>query len=172
MKVLNLYIKYITKFNEVITKYVICWLIYVLIAVMTNAIVMRYFFHRPVAWGLDMSWMLYSAFIFLGGAYALIHDAHVSVDVLYNRFSPKIRALLSILCYLVLFFPAFYILTRYTWSFALSAYAYGEVSPYGLWKPVVWPIKMVTFISMGLLLLQGIAKFFEQIIILWKGDTV
>ncbi len=171
MRFLKAYINLITKFNDAAGRYFICWLIYVLIAIMVIVVARRYFFHRPVTWGLDMTWMIYSAFIFLGGAYALVHDAHVSVDLIYNRFSVRVRAFLSMMGYLILFFPAFYFLSEYTFYFALKAYTTGETSPYALWKPAVWPIKFVLFISMVLLLLQGIAKFFEHLIIFLKGGA-
>ena len=170
-KALTLYINFITKCNEYLGRYVVCWLIYALIGVMVVAVIQRYIFRSPVIWGTDLSWMFYSSFTFLGGAYAMVHDYHVGVDLIYKRFPIRIQALIFVVGYIVLFFPAFYFLSEYTLQFAINSYKGGDTSPYGLWKPVVWPIKSILFISMALLLLQGIARFFEHIIVLWKGDA-
>jgi len=172
VKALTLYINFITKINDFLGKYVLCWLVYLLIGVLVIAVVMRYLFNSPVFWGTDMTWMLYSSFTFLGGAYALIHDYHVGVDLLYKRFPLRIQAMFFIFAYLVLFFPAFYFLSEYTLYFAINSYKGGDTSPYGMWNPVVWPIKSVLFISMLLLLLQGLAKFFKHIIVLWTGKEM
>ncbi len=170
MKTFEAILHSITWFNDKIGRYFSCWIIYILIAVLVYDVAMRYFFIQPTIWGYDMVWILYGVFVFLGGAYAFIYDAHVKVDLLYNRFPVRVRALFDVLCFLILFFPAFYILTIYTFIFAQTAYSFGERSPYALWKPKVWPLKAILFFSMLTMFLQGIVKFTEQLKILLKGE--
>ena len=72
----------------------------VIMAIAVMEVTLRYGFHRPTIWAWDVNIQLFAAFIFLGAGYHLLHRTIVTVDVLYNRFSPKWRAFADLITYL------------------------------------------------------------------------
>lgn len=109
-------------------------------------VVMRYVFN-DVSIGLqELEWHLFSMIFLFGVAYALKADAHVRVDVIYERLSVRRRAVIDILGTLLLLWPFCFLVAAYGAGFAYEAYALGERSgdPGGL--PFRWVIKgMITF---------------------------
>ena len=73
--------------------FIICW-----------EVVSRYAFDRPMTWAHE--WMVYLCGIvyIMGGAYALYLGGHVNVDILYSRFSPRVKAFADLLT-----FPFFFV---------------------------------------------------------------
>jgi TRAP-type C4-dicarboxylate transport system permease small subunit len=76
-------------------------LIAVMTAIVTIAVITRYLLRQPLGWSEEASIYLMIWAIFLGTAYTLKHDAHIGVDLLMNRLSPRIK----------LFFHCFHYLT-------------------------------------------------------------
>ena len=66
-------------------------LIAVMTAIVTIAVIARYLLSRPIGWSEEVSIYLMIWAIFLGTAYTLKHDAHIGVDLLMNRLSPRIK---------------------------------------------------------------------------------
>lgn len=52
----------------------------------------RYFFNAPTDWVVELDGYLLVGLVYLAGGYILLSDAHVRVDILYGRFSPRLRA--------------------------------------------------------------------------------
>ena len=108
-------------------------------------VVMRYVFN-DVSIGLqELEWHLFSMIFLFGVAYALRADAHVRVDVVYERLPVRQRALIDILGTLLLLWPFCLLVATYSVGFAYEAYDLGERSgdPGGL--PYRWVIKgMIT----------------------------
>src|SRR5262245_30861096 len=49
--------------------------------------------------------MLYGAQFMLAAAYTLLKGGHIRTDVLYERWSPRTRATVDAVCYVLFFFP-------------------------------------------------------------------
>jgi TRAP-type C4-dicarboxylate transport system permease small subunit len=60
-------------------------------AVLIYEIVARFVFNRPTGWSDVAAAYLMPAMVFMGAAYALIHDAHIRIDTLYVRMSHPLR---------------------------------------------------------------------------------
>ena len=120
-------------------------------------VVMRYAFNAPTRWAYEVSEMFFGAHLILGGAYALVMGAHVSVDVFYARFSPRRRAVIDSFSW-TFFFLFVGVLLWQTWGAALSSIQANEHSP-TIWGPPVWPIKLLIPVAVFLLLVQGVAKY-------------
>jgi TRAP-type mannitol/chloroaromatic compound transport system permease small subunit len=105
----------------------------------------------------DLQWMLFSAVFLLGAAWALSTDAHVRVDVLYSRLSPRRRALLDLVGTLVLLLPFCALLLWATWPAVTEAVAIreGALDPGGLAR---WPVRLLVPLGLALLALQGVAQ--------------
>lgn len=59
------------------------------------SVLMRYLFHRPVAWIVEVSSYLMLYITFLGTAWVLRKEGHVEIDLLTGHLSPRRRALLK-----------------------------------------------------------------------------
>lgn len=144
------------------------WLIYPLVFVVMYEVLMRHILNNPTNWVYDMTWILYAIFVFLGGAYALHTGTHVKADIIYNMLPKKGQMIFDIISYCVFFFPVMIMLVYSTFIYFLKSLEMGDVSSATTWGPVLWPIKFVLFISMAMLLLQGIVEFCERIAPLFK----
>jgi TRAP-type mannitol/chloroaromatic compound transport system permease small subunit len=144
------------------------FLVLALSLVIGYEVVARYIFNRPTIWAHEFSAMIFGAYLALGGAYILSTSGHVNMDLIYVCLSPRKKALIDIITF---------------WFFALFCVAIvwkgGDTAWYSLkireearttWGPPLYPIKMVLPIGASLLLLQGIAKFIRDAIILIKGS--
>ena len=137
------------------------YLLYVLGAVLLASTVSRIVTGVQLNWALEMSQFILSAYYLLGGAYAWQQGAHVRMDLFYQNFSPRRRALtdaLTVVCviiYLAVVFAGGISSTNY-------AIAYKQTN-YSAWAPVLWPIKVVMTIAIFLMLLQAISSLIKDI---------
>ena len=131
-------------------------LLLLLVANVFYDVVMRYLFNDVSIGMQELEWHLFSTIFLLGVAYTLRIDGHVRVDVVYERQSPRHRALIDILGTLVLLWPFCLLVTWYGWQFAAEAYALGEVSgdPGGL--AYRWLIKGMIPLSFAFVLVSSI----------------
>jgi TRAP-type transport system small permease protein len=70
----------------------------VLVALMlltTADVVGRYFFNSPITGVFDVTHFAVLVMVFLGLAYCGFENGHVAIDVLYDKFNPKIAAILN-----------------------------------------------------------------------------
>ena len=136
-------------------------LFFVLAGILLWSTISRVVLGVPVNWALEMSQFVLSAYYLLGGAYAVQHDAHVRMDLIYSRFSPRRRAGIDAFTILfVIFFLG--VLLWGAWSSTSYAIQYNQKN-YSAWSPVLWPVKVVMTIGIFLMLLQMIAQFFKDL---------
>jgi TRAP-type mannitol/chloroaromatic compound transport system permease small subunit len=104
-------------------------------------VVMRYLFHNSKIAFQEMEWHLFGVIILYGMGYALKEDAHVRVDFIYDRLSPKKRALINIYGSIFFIFPLALLVIYGSYEFVMDAYTTNEISedPGGL--PYRWIIK-------------------------------
>ena len=69
-----------------------------LIAVTMIEVASRYVLRMPTLWAFDVAYMLNGSAFMLGCAIALRYNQHVSVDILSQSFSPRLRRGIAILC--------------------------------------------------------------------------
>ena len=105
--------------------------------------IMRYFFNSGSIALQEMEWHLFAMVFLFGIAYALKHDGHVRVDVFYDRFSPRWKAIVNIAGTVLLILPMSFLVIEVSIWYVQEAIRTGEVSgdPGGL--PYRWLIKFV-----------------------------
>lgn len=111
---------------------------------------------------LELQWYLFSLLFLLAAPYVLRQDAHVRVDVLYARVSPRAQAWIDTVGALVLLIP-FTVFTLWVSLPAVrNSWRIREVSsdPGGLAR---YPLKTMLLVCFALLLLQGIAQLIRSI---------
>ncbi|MCG8376635.1 MAG: TRAP transporter small permease subunit [Chlorobiales bacterium] len=119
---------------------------------------LRYAFNAPTLWGQEMTIYLCAVAYVMAGAYAHKLDAHIKVDLLYLRWSPRTRARVDI-CVAHLFF--FFFCGVLVWQSGLWAWKsiVRGLTSGSAWDPPIWPLRVLLFLGSLTLLLQGLAKF-------------
>jgi TRAP-type mannitol/chloroaromatic compound transport system permease small subunit len=144
------------------------YLIFVMLGVLLYSSLSKALF-EPAIWTLETAQFLMVAYFLLGGAYSMQLDAHVRMDLLYGRWSPRTRAWLDVL---TVAFLLFYLGVLLYGGISSTQYAieYDETS-YSSWSPRMAPIKVLMVIGIALMLLQAIAMFFKDVAII-RGERL
>ena len=123
-------------------------------------IILRYFFNLPTIWVHETTKLLFGAASVLMGAYCLLHNQHIRIDVIYGRFSPRVRAAID--CFTLLFIIFFAgLMVIYGIPFAKQAFDLGEV-PIMAFKPVLWPEKASIGIAGLMVVIQALANWIRR----------
>ncbi|MEL7568257.1 MAG: TRAP transporter small permease subunit [Dehalobacterium sp.] len=149
---------------------IFAWIIVILTVIIAYETMVRYVFDSPTVWISETSNYLFGTFVVMGGAYALKYKAHVSMDIIYTRFSFRTQAIIDIITSIG-FFAFMYALIITGFNRAMAATVFMERSG-SVWNPYLFPIKWVLPIGATLLLLQGIAKLIRDIMTVIKGEDL
>lgn len=112
---------------------------------------------------------IWAAVVLLSGGYVLLQNGHVRVDVVYNMFSEKKRALLNILAYLLII-SCMVLVIKYGFKLGIPSMLKGEQQA-TVWGSPMWTIRMLIPIGGILLLLQGVSETIKSIFVLKGIDT-
>lgn len=151
----------ITKINETIGK-IDNFLIYFLTAFIIYAIVMRRFLNITDIWSYEVTQFTFGAYFVLAGGYVLAQKRHVTMDIIYNRFSVKNRALIDLITS-IFFFIFVGVLLWTSLMAGLKSFEMREVSSASAWAPPIYPIKLIIPLGAFLLLIQGIVQFIDSL---------
>jgi TRAP-type mannitol/chloroaromatic compound transport system permease small subunit len=159
-KVIKLYVRYVDAVNRVLG-YLVMYLTLVIMGVLLFSSLTRYVFNVPFVWIIEMAQFLMAAYYILGGGYSMQLDAHVRMDVLYERWTPKTRAFMDSI---TAFFLVFYLVFMVRGGIASSLYSlkYNQTN-YSAWAPPMAPIKIIMTVGIVLMLLQAISILFKDI---------
>jgi len=169
MKPLRTLIELIDRFTERVGRMVSA-LILVLIFTMSYEVGARYLFNSPTAWSYDLSYMIGHSMMLLGAGYTLLHGGHVRVDLAYERFPERVKALVDFVLSVVIFFPLVGALTYRAYTQAITAFVRGTRSDFGIWMPPMWPFRTFLAIGFTLLLIAGISWFIKSFMALRGED--
>jgi TRAP-type mannitol/chloroaromatic compound transport system permease small subunit len=131
---------------------------------------MRYVFERPTIWIWDLNIQLFAAMVMLGGGYTLMHGAHISVDFFTMNLPARKRAVLNLITS-VLFFISVLVLLYFGWQIAWDSWVKRETMA-TLWGPPLYTMKMTIPVGAFFMLLQGIAKYLADLLLLVTGEEV
>lgn len=148
---------------------IVSFVIYIGILMLVFEVVARYFFDSPTIWAHGYSQRLFGSYFILVGAFTLLKDAHVRVDIIYQRFSLRVRALLDILNYALLILWTS-VLVKEGITFFLNSWEIREADEMALAHPV-YPVKFLLVVGVVLILMQGITRLMMSCITLVKGVT-
>ncbi|MBC8419118.1 MAG: TRAP transporter small permease subunit [Proteobacteria bacterium] len=147
------------------------WLVIPLTIAVVFEVISRRFFNSPHIWSTEVIDFIYGPHFMLAAAYTLLYKAHVKIDVIYDKFSPRTRGILDIITYMVFFFPFCIIVFYQGVIFAHTSWAMGETSDSAALR-ILPLIKTVIPVAIGLLLMQGIATYIRAIIQAIKGEEI
>ncbi len=111
---------------------------------------------------LDIQWNLFSMIFLLGAPYALRRGVHVRVDVLYGRFSGRVKAWLELVGTVLLLLPLCITMLWFSWPSIRTAWDVGErMSNAGAWP--VYPIKSCILLGFALLIVQACSEMIKNV---------
>ena len=122
----------------------------------------------PVIWTMEMAQFTMGAYYILGGGYSLKHNVHVRMDVFYERWTPRFRALADVItATAVIFFMV--MLFKGGVDSSVFALEFGQRN-HSVWGPYMAPIKIIMTFGILMMLLQVIAQFFRDFYVLIGRD--
>ncbi len=126
-----------------------------------NAIVRKFFGVSSNAF-LEIQWYLFSAVFLLGAGYAFLQNAHVRIDFLSAKFSPRARNGIDIAGIVVFLAPLCLLMMVEGWPVFARAFASGEVSSNagGL---IRWPVLLLIPVGFGILMVQGVSELIKRV---------
>ena len=138
------------------------WLTLLAIVICSVNAVVRYAFNLSSNAWLEMQWYLNSATFLLVAAYTLKINAHVRIDVIAGRLSPRAQAWIDILGGLLGLLPACLIIAWYSLPSLVNSYGISEHSsdPGGL---IRWPVRLLIPVAFSMLALQGLSEIIKRI---------
>jgi len=128
-----------------------------LIAVSVYDMVGRQFFHVGSTRLQELEWHLFLAVVMLGLGFAYLRDAHVRIDLVRDRLSPRKRAWIELFGCLLVLVPFCMVLIVHGGELALNAFATTERARAPLGLPMRWIIKSTLPVGGFLLLLAGLS---------------
>lgn len=147
-------IKYISYFTAFILALLVALIVYDATA--------RYLFSSGSTALQELEWHFFDVVILLSIAYALKHNAHVRVDIFYDRFSPKVQALVNIISIVFFILPLSFLIVYTGIGFVELSFIQQEMSsdPGGLTHR--WIVKSLMPLSFLFLALQAFSLLFEE----------
>jgi len=129
-----------------------------LILVMMTEVFARYALGMPTIWAFDVAYMLNGAAFVLACALALKTNQHVSVDILSQNFSPRLRRRIEVVVFTLLVAPALGFICYAAWGEFWKAWVTGEIEQVSSWRPRIWPFQLMLAVGLSALWLQVLAR--------------
>ena len=167
MKAMQTYIRLVDGFNYRLGR-VMMYGIFVLMGVLLWSTFSKAAL-SPSLWTLEMAQFIMVGYYILGGPYAIQMGSNVRMDLFYGDFSPRRKAwfdaftVFFLLAYLGVLLWGGIESTRY-------AFQYGGERSSSVWRPYLWPIKVVMCVGISLMLLQALSELFKDILFLRTGE--
>lgn len=138
------------------------------IAVLAYEVVARYFFNAPTIWAHGSTQRIFAAYYFISGAYVSLHRDHITMDLLYTRFSLRTKAVLDIIGFLFFFLFCGTLLwygSIYAWSSLI------RLEPCNTpFRAPLYPVKMLIPLGALLIILQELANLWRNFHIVITGE--
>jgi len=141
---------------------IIIWFVLAAVLISAGNAVMRKAFNVGSNAYLELQWYLFAAVFLLGAGYTFLRNAHVRIDFISTRLSPRSRNWVDILGIVVFLMPLCLILITLSWPLIVNAWVSGEMSQNagGL---VRWPVYFLLPAGMALLLAQSLSELIKRV---------
>lgn len=145
----------------------VSYLMPILAFVVAFEVFCRYVLNHPTVWAHDTALFIFGYIAALGGAYVQQQRAHINVDILYNKVSPRMRSLFNMISFIL---ALFFVLLVCKMSFGKFEEAlefnYRRQSE---WAPHMHHYWLMMTIASGLLALQLSSDWIEECYHLFTG---
>jgi TRAP-type mannitol/chloroaromatic compound transport system permease small subunit len=159
VKLDNKIFQFIDKLNGYVAEFVCFWSI-IAVFVYYYEVVGRYVFNSPTNWAHEGMFLMFGMQYVLAAGFTNREGAHVHVDVIYQYFPDRVKAITDL--FTSIFFFIFVIAIIWTsWIFAMDSMRVWEVS-FTEWAIQYWPVKLTMILGGVLLLADGIVKVIKD----------
>jgi TRAP-type mannitol/chloroaromatic compound transport system permease small subunit len=159
-KIISSYVKFIDGITSITGK-ITMYLVFVLMGILVLSFVTRNIINIPLMWIIEMAQFTMTAYYIMGGAYSMMDDQHVRMDLVYGNFSEKNKARMDLFTSV---FLIFYLVTLLIGSYSSLVYTINTNQKlFTAWAPYVWPIKTIMSFGILLMLLQSFSIFFKDL---------
>lgn len=135
----------------------VAWVMLALVLLMSANVLLRYLFSIGSVAAQELEWHLMSPIVLIGMAYALLHDGHLRVDLIYVKLPERARIVVNLAASLIgIVFSGLVIWLA--WKYVLQSYAIDEGSPDPGGLPHRFILKAFIPLGFALLLLYSIAE--------------
>ncbi|MDE0441379.1 MAG: TRAP transporter small permease subunit [Gammaproteobacteria bacterium] len=144
----------------------VAWLNLGMVGITCVVVTLRYAFEIGTIFLQESVVYLHGTAFLIGLSYALQHDAHVRVDIIYSRLSERTQALVNGLGHTLLLMPLCVAIVLFSWDYTISAWVVLEGSSEVAGVPAVFLLKTLIPVSASLLFLQAGALGWRELRIL------
>ena len=144
----------------------IAWLNIAMVVLTCITVLMRYAFNHSSIFLQESILYLHATIFLLASAYTLKHDEHVRVDIFYHRLSEKGKAAVNLFGTLFLLVPVMSFIGWISWPYIESSWRIFEISQEADGLPLVYLLKSLILVMVGLMLLQAISEMLKSIVTL------
>lgn len=133
----------------------VSWIALIMVLVQVIIVLMRYVFGVGSIM-LQESVVYMHAVLFMAAAgYALVHDGHVRIDIIYREAKPRTKAIIDLAGSLIFLLPLCILIFWVSWRYVAVSWAVLEGSKETSGIPGVFLLKSLILLFAGLLGLQG-----------------
>ena len=136
----------------------VSWLTLGMVVVTCAVVVLRYVFDTGAIALQESVTYMHSLVFMVGLSYALKHDGHVRVDLLFARLSERARMKINLIGHLSLLLPVCLVIAVESFDYVTRAWVIFEGSPEVGGIPAVYLLKTLIPLSALLLLAQTISE--------------
>lgn len=169
MKALRGFVRGVDAFSERVGAFV-GWLTTLMVIVVCYDVFTRYLLKNSLVAVQELQWHLFALVFLLGAAFTLKNDGHVRVDVLYMRWSPKVRAWIDLLGTLLFLLPFSLLIIWTSKNFVLFSFQLKEGSPDPGGLPHRWILKSAIPLGFFLVFLQGLSQAAKAALVIRGAD--
>lgn len=167
LKIATAYVKAIDRFNYLIGR-VMMYSLFLMIGILLWSILSKQIFVVPSYWTLEMAQFALVAYYLVGGPYSIQLGSNVRMDLFYGNWSVRKKAWVdSITVFMLILFLS--VMLYGGIDSTLYAIEYNERAP-SLWRPLMWPVKIVMCFGIFLMLLQAVSELIKDIATLKEVD--
>jgi len=136
----------------------VSWVWVLLMLVIVANVLLRYLFSEGRVELEELQWHLYAVGWLVGLSYGVVHNAHIRVDLVYERLSVRRQAWVELVGICCLFVPLVVLVLWYALPFVSYSWQLGEISvaPGGL--PYRWLIKAALLVGFALLAVAALSR--------------
>jgi TRAP-type mannitol/chloroaromatic compound transport system permease small subunit len=149
----------------------VAWLTLLMVIITFTVVVLRYGFNLGSIAMQESVIYLHALNFMLGAAYTLKHDAHVRVDIFYQKMGPRGQAWVDLFGTLLLLLPVCCFIFWTSWEYVAAAWAVQETSGEAGGLPFVYLLKSILLLMPSLLIIQGAVIIITSMLILQGKPT-
>ena len=155
------FITFVDSFNYRIGRFAM-YGIFVMMSILLWSSVSKTFFN-PSLWTLEMAQFCMVAYYMLGGPYSIQMGSNVRMDLLYGEWDNHRKAQVDAITIIFLIVYLIFMIWG-GWESFMYSLSYGGERSSSIWRPYIWPIKLIMLFGLSMMLLQALSEFFKDIL--------